>query len=366
MLPLVRLPLSPLVEATGAARDRALARAPQAEWGLAHQGARVLLTRDQASGWLVRRAGRRLVALGLPLGAAPLTELHRAAAAQGLSPLLYKCDAATAAVARARGWRVLRLGHEAILDLAHWATERPACRQLRRKLRAPAVARLRITEAEGDLPLARMTLLARDWEAQRGGERGFSMGRLDRRLLRRQRVLLAWEGETLVAFASFHATRSEWTLDLMRHGPAAPGGTMHRLLAEAAALARAEGALRLSLAGLPDPALPRPRFPGEAGLRQFKLAFGPRLSPRYAAAPGSLSLGAGLLRVAWAIRWPEPLPEVAGAWEPATPEAAPMAPAPFGFEPAPVPCDARGACPSLPGAWPPRRDGLSRPGGSDP
>jgi phosphatidylglycerol lysyltransferase len=336
-------PAAPLIEASGALRDRALARAPQAEWGLAYQGARVLLDGSGSSGWLARRAGRRLVALGLPLGAPDLAALGRTAAASGLSPLLYKCDAATACLARRAGWSVLRLGDEAVLDFESWSLDRPACRQLRRKLRATAGA-LRM-ELATRLPLAAMEEVARDWARRSGRERGFSMGRLDPALLRHQRVLLAWQGEALVAFASFHAGAEEWTLDLMRHREGAPNGTMHRLVVEAAALARAEGTRRLSLAAIPTP--PRLSFGRAArpcGLQQFKLSFGPRLLPRYAAAPGGPSLLAGLAQVAWAVHRPaglgDAVPGRAAAGRFRRGVRRVLAPRNFGFEPGPVPCDA--------------------------
>jgi phosphatidylglycerol lysyltransferase len=53
----------PLAPAAGADLHRALAGAPQAEWGLARQGASVLLSRNGAEGWLTPEAGRWLVAL---------------------------------------------------------------------------------------------------------------------------------------------------------------------------------------------------------------------------------------------------------------------------------------------------------------
>ncbi|TNC68053.1 phosphatidylglycerol lysyltransferase domain-containing protein [Rubellimicrobium roseum] len=347
------LPLSPLLDATGPSRDRALARAPQAEWGLAHQGARILLSRDQATSWLVRRAGACLVALGRPLGAADLGAFARTARRQGLRPVLYKCDAPTASAARAAGWRVVRVGHEAVLDLATWSADRPACRQLRRKLRAASAAGVEVTPA-AELPLARMEAVARDWAACHGGERGFSMGRFDPRLLGRQQVLLAWAGGRLVAFASFHTARNEWTLDLMRHS-GAPDGTMHALIAEAVIRARAAGVARLSLAAIPEPTPGRSWLRalglGSCGLAQFKGAFGPRHLPRYAAAPGRLALALGLASVARAIRRPGPLPpsELRSPVPPTTWRTRRLEtrrPAPhFGFEPAPVPCDARPAQP---------------------
>lgn len=337
MIPLPQFPMPDLIEATGPARERALALAPQAEWGLAHQGARVLLTRDRRSGWLVRQAGGRLVALGRPHGPPALAELARAARAEGLAPLLYKCDARTALAARRRGWSVLRLGEEAVLDLDRWSAERPGARQLRRKLRGAAQAGVTIEEA-ADLPLAAMEEVAQDWLGRAGRERGFSMGRFEPSLLGRQRVLLAWRDGRLIAFASFHATRREWALDLMRQRGEAPDGTMHRLVVEAARMARGEGVRRLSLAAIPAPvrggAALRALGLDCPGLAQFKRAFGPALRPLYAAAPGPLGLAAGLSTVAWAVRHPAPLapppePRRGG-------ETAPH----FAFEPVAVPCDA--------------------------
>jgi phosphatidylglycerol lysyltransferase len=344
--------LPPLTEATGAARDRVLASAPQAEWGLAHQGAEILLTSDQGSGWLVRHAGCSLVALGLPFGPACLRQLTRTARVQGKMPLLYKCDQHTALKARREGWRVIRLGHEVILDLAGWSLERPARRQLRRKLRASEKAGVEV-RADAELPIAQMERVALEWSSRHGGEKGFSMGRFERGYVGKQHVLLAWVGQRLVGFATFHATRAEWTLDLMRHVETAPDGTMHRLIAEAVTMARNAGAKRLSLAGIPDP-LPSParlpqRINPSCGLAQFKRSFGPRLAPRYAAAPGWTSLTLGLAAVTRAIHWPEPIDRRAGSsWALSSKqclrrrslETQPSAPH-YWFEPAPAACDAR-------------------------
>lgn len=351
MFRMSRTPDLPLRPVTGAALDRVLERAPQAEWLLAHQGAEVLLSGDRAAGWLTRRAGPHLVALGAPMGPPAPVALAATARRRLLSPLLYKCDARTAQSARERGWAVLRLGDEAVLNLRLWSMDRPACRQLRRKLRSAGAQALRIEEAR-DLPLGPMEDVSREWAIRHGGERGFSMGRFEAGLLRRQRVLLAWSSGSIVAFASFHAIGREWALDLMRHSSGAPDGAMHRLIAEAAVLARAEGAERLSLAAIPEPRVGRPWLDrlglGACGLAQFKRSFGPELRPRYAAAPSRLTLATGLAAVAWAIHRPPTLdrastnpaempgPRRVGVLDVAHWLARPQ----FRFEPRPVPCDA--------------------------
>ncbi|TNC50474.1 DUF2156 domain-containing protein [Rubellimicrobium rubrum] len=347
-----RLPL--LQEATGASRDRALAHAPQAEWGLVHQGAKVLLTSDQNAGWLTLTAGPCLVALGLPLGRAGLQELFHTANVAGRRPLLYKCDRATALTARQNKWRVVRLGQEAMLDLAEWSQERPSRRQLRRKIRTAEKAGIRVSTGS-DLPLAEMEAVNRVWSERHGGEKGFSMGRFEPTYLRRQRTFLAHLEGRLVAFATFHATQEEWTLDLMRHVEDTPSGTMHLLIAAAASKARAEGCARLSLAAIPRPlpdwASRLTRWQPCLGLAQFKKSFGPVLVPRYAAAPDVPSLVMGLLAVALAIHRPQPPIPESEMRDPALPAARlrsrrlerrrrwPH----FGFDPARVPCDAQPA-----------------------
>lgn len=90
MFRMSRTPDLPLGPVTGAALDRVLERAPQAEWLLAHQGAEVLLSGDRAAGWLTRRAGPHLVALGAPMGPPAPVALAATARWRLLSPLLYK------------------------------------------------------------------------------------------------------------------------------------------------------------------------------------------------------------------------------------------------------------------------------------
>ncbi|SDE09395.1 phosphatidylglycerol lysyltransferase domain-containing protein [Limimaricola pyoseonensis] len=301
--------------AEGAARHQALSRAPQAEWGLAHQGAQILLSRDQNSGWLARRAGGTLAAIGTPLGRPELEALADQAARLGLVPALYKCDAITALRARTAGWRVARIADEAVIDTASWSADRPVCRSLRRKLKAAAKAGVSVQTATTGLPLDEMARIHADWADRSGGERGFSMGRFCPELIGHQRVFLAWQDDRLVAFATFHEGRGEWTLDLMRQESTAPDGTMMALIAAAIAAARSAGVPQLSLAALPVlpgwlPAAISRRItarPGCAGLEQFKRAFGPAWRPLYLAAPGWLAGLRAALEISKAIHEPAPL-----------------------------------------------------------
>ncbi|WP_432256150.1 phosphatidylglycerol lysyltransferase domain-containing protein [Limimaricola sp. AA108-03] len=304
-----------LLLATGAARHQAMARAPQAEWGLAHQGAAILLSRSLEHGWLVRRAGGTLTAIGEPLGRPCLAELRAHAQRAGLGVALYKGGARLAVQARRAGWAVERIATEAVIDLARWSPDRPACRNLRRKLKAATKAGVRTELATGPLPLADMEAVHGDWTLRSGGERGFSMGRFCPELLGQQMVVLAWQGERLLGFASFHGGREEWTLDLMRQSAGAPDGTMMAAISTAIEAARAAGMARVSLAALPElpgwlPGWARARIavrPGCAGLEQFKRGFGPDWRPLYIAAPHRAGLLRAVIEIARAVHDPAPL-----------------------------------------------------------
>lgn len=288
---------------------RALARAPQADWALAYQGAEVVLSRDQSTGWLIRMTGGYVVALGQFLGQsvgpADLTDLQDLASRRGRSVVLYKSDARMAALARAAGWKVTRIAQDAVIRLHDWSLEHPSRRQLRRKLRKLDQGGVRIESAVAPLPLAELTQLAQGWAAQNGGEKGFSMRQFDPLLLSRQRVILAFQADRLIGFASFHMGRDNWSLDLMRQRSDAPCGTMHGLVHAGIDAATQAGMRQVSLAAVPHwpgaLAKTSARLPGMAGLRQFKHSFGPHWVPLYICAPQRIGLIGSALSVARAV-----------------------------------------------------------------
>jgi phosphatidylglycerol lysyltransferase len=244
--------------------------------------------------------------------------LARAALDSGRAACLYRISQRAAAVARRAGWRILPTARAAVLRPAQADLSQPACAQLRRKLRRATRAGVAVTH-ETDLPIADMTAVAADWTRLRGAERGFSMGRYDPAYVAGQRVYLARLGGRLVGFATFHVTPGEWALDLMRHGPDMPEGTMHALVAAALADAARLGVPRLSLSGLPPGQDRRRGFAARMvarglsrlsgpGLHQFKAAFAPTFVPQYIAAPRLSDLIIGAITVAIRVRWPGPPP----------------------------------------------------------
>ncbi len=297
--------------------------APRAEANLLRTRDFSLLTtpKGKALG-LVAPIGQSLVMLSDPLiarqcPAATREALSRAAARRYRMPAIYKCGARMAASARAAGWAVLPTAEEAWLDPKAFTLAGAPYRQLRRILKKADAGRLRIEEAGLTLPLDQMDRVATEWKAQRGRERGFSMGTYDRDYISCQRVFLAWQGTNLVGFVSFHETQGEMTLDLMRSGDAAPDGTVQKLIVAAIAAARTDGIPRVSLAAVPwqgedahgltawirGKLLARS---GAQGLRRFKAAFAPNWEVLYLAAPGPVSLGIAGMDILRRITAPPP------------------------------------------------------------
>ncbi|MBY5932665.1 DUF2156 domain-containing protein [Tateyamaria omphalii] len=247
-----------------------------------------------------------------------LSGLKQLAGENGRVPLIYKSGARLAHVAQQARWAVLHIANDAVIDLADYDIDSPARRRLRRKLRAADKAG--ITLRSGVLPDARAAArLDIDWQARCGRARGGSMGRYCPEYVSEQWVVSAYSGNELIAFATFHRGARDWCLDIMRHGAAAPDGTMHALVHRALTEAQAIGVVRVSLASViacPDPHRAIWRWAAEraviqaggTGLRQFKSAFAPRWVPRYAAAPTWAALALGLADVARTIRAPDPLP----------------------------------------------------------
>lgn len=262
----------------------------------------------------VAEASQHLVAIGDPacggaFGAGELTALHGRAGSRDLWPVLYKVGPESVVEARKFGWQVLRISEEAWIDPVSFNCDGPARRQLRRKLKQANAAGIVVAEAGAVLPIGEMAEVAADWAARSGGERGFSMGRFDADYVAGQRCFLAWSGDRLVGFATFHATAEEWVLDLMRSASDMPDGTMHGLIAQAIRAAGSEGVARFSLAAMlrsdvPDWMRRLPGFRAASGLRRFKESFGPQMTPLYMAAPNSVLLALAAVDILLRIRNP--------------------------------------------------------------
>jgi phosphatidylglycerol lysyltransferase len=288
--------------------------APRAEVSVVRQNGGWVMT-HAAGAAAVTAQGQSLVALFDPVtgtAEALLPQICTLAKFLNLLPIMYKTSAPSAVAARRAGWQVIHIADEARLSPHRFDLATPNRAALRRKLRKAATLGVRIQTA-GPLPLAAMSRIDADWQRRKGGARGTTMGRFCPGYIGAQRVFCAWQDARLVGFVTFHRSRAEWCLDLMRACDDAPDGTMHALVHAAFAEATADSIPRLSLAA--TPACPDPssawmrgaaarvsRQAGGPGLRQFKSSFAPDWVPLYAAAPSRIALVLGLIDIALAVR----------------------------------------------------------------
>ncbi len=140
-------------------------------------------------------------------------------------------------------------------------------------------------------------------------EKSFSLGAFAENYVLRQPVALARHNGRIVAFATMLVTdrRIEASVDLMRHLPDAPKGTMDYLFVQVMLHFQAEGFLRFGLGMAPLSGMMEHRlatnwhrlgnllfshgehFYNFQGLRAFKEKFDPTWQPRYLAAPGGVA-----------------------------------------------------------------------------
>ncbi|MEM9872391.1 MAG: phosphatidylglycerol lysyltransferase domain-containing protein [Pseudomonadota bacterium] len=293
--------------------------APRSEVGVVRQngGGVYELGRSALALW---PTGQTLSVVADPVAGAPgaaLTDLKQAARQAALIPFAYKSGPRLAATARRAGWSVLRIADDAIVSLPQFDLSVPSRRTLRRKLRHARQAGVELS-ADCPLPYADLARIDAAWQATHGRARGGSMGRYAADYIAEQWVALAKVDGQSVAFVTAHRARDEWCLDLMRYVDDVPDGTMHALVHSAIEAAQAQGARRFCLAATPacpDPSSALWRWvaqkvveaAGGPGLRQFKSNFGPTWRPRYATAPGRVSLAVGLADVMRAVHMPRPL-----------------------------------------------------------
>ncbi|BDG60303.1 phosphatidylglycerol lysyltransferase domain-containing protein [Caldinitratiruptor microaerophilus] len=216
---------------------------------------------------------------------------------------------------RQTGYQVLKLGEEALVDLAgfdlvgrQWRDIRQARNRLQRR-------GYQVRTCEPPIPddlLERLRQVSDAWLRRKAGpERTFSLGRFDSRALKETPVVyVEGPGGEIVAFANLQPMYGldQVSPDLMRYHPGAPNGTMEFLLSEIALRAREQGVATLNLGMAPfanvggegETDLPHRtvrflylrfnRFYNFQGLRAFKEKFNPRWEPRYLVYPSATVL----------------------------------------------------------------------------
>jgi lysylphosphatidylglycerol synthetase-like protein (DUF2156 family) len=267
-----------------------------------------------------------LLALGDPIGPAEeiaplLSAFETYCRERDWEFAFFQASPALRAAYLARGWRVLHIGEEPVIDPRAFTLEGGPMGDVRRAARRLEEAGVTVRSFRPPLhafdPAAEEALLgglravSQSWlAAHPGGEKSFGMGRFDARQLRERWVLVALSAtgrmEAFLTWAEVPAARG-WTLDLTRRLPDAPAGVMDLLVARSALEARAAGdaGLSLGLSALvsvdtePGPDEERVRaflrrrlgaFYDFEGLFHWKKKFQPRFEDRLLVVPGALAL----------------------------------------------------------------------------
>mgnify|MGYP000440740315 CR=1 FL=1 len=299
---------------------------PDAE--LAFTGDKSFLFVDNAF-VMAARSGSSLVAMGPPIGkraawTAALRLLREEAERLALRPVVYAAAPNLLPELLELGFRVDKVGENAIIDLKNFSLAGSARQKLRN-------ARRRVAEREGvgfevlTPPHAvflwdELRPVSDAWLVAHGGkEKAFSLGAFEPAYLARHAMAVARREGKFVAFANLwrSADGERGALDLMRFDPeGAPNGLMDFLFTEILLWAQAHGLKTFDLGMAPLAGLAEEKyaslfarigrlvhergesFYGFQGLRAFKDKFGPRWEPRYIAAPGAWALPIVLAEVA--------------------------------------------------------------------
>jgi phosphatidylglycerol lysyltransferase len=235
---------------------------------------------------------------------------------------------------RQQGWRCLKLGEEALIDLPDaqlsgkaWQDVRTAMRRLPREGYSAVWYDLAL-DPNGWLP--QLELISQAWLRRRKlGALGFTLGTWESavQFATEQRFLVLANPrgvpQAFINFVPCYVRGGGWSIDLMRRAGRMPPGTMEFLIGTALRQFQQDGCamLSLSLAPLaditPDSGGDAPEFLAGArqlvfnhfgqpynfhGQARFKAKFNPRWEPRYLVFPRLRSLPRVLLAVMRAHR----------------------------------------------------------------
>ena len=270
---------------------------------------------------------RSVIAMGDAVGAAQPAEeatrrfVHLCRAARR-RPVFFEVAAERAALYEDLGLALTKLGEQARVALGSFdlgthrhAPLRQACARVRRH-----GCRFEIVPAAGVPSLVPELLrVSQGWLAAKAtAEKGFSNASFDAAYLARFPVAVVRDDEHgVLAFANLWqgGGKEELSVDLMRHLPGSPSGTMDFLFSEILVWGRDNGFRWFDfgvapLAGLDSgPQAPLwhrvgtliyrhgEHFYNFRGLRSYKDKFSPVWTPRYLASPGGAALPAALLDV---------------------------------------------------------------------
>lgn len=290
-----------------------------AEACLALMGDKSLLFSQSGDAFIMfGKRGRSWVCLFDPVGPMPqwpelIWRFIEMAHAHGGRAAFYQVRPQSLSLYLDAGLQAFKLGEEAHVPLADFSmkgSRRANLRQSVNRAEREGLSFEVMRPASGSAELAEIRAVSTAWlDAQDAGEKGFSLGTFDEPYVLRQPIAVARQQGRIVAFATLLSTeaRVEASVDLMRHIPDMPAGTMDFLFSRLLLHFQAAGYQRFNLgmapmAGMASHELASrwhrfgrfafergERFYKFRGLRSFKQKFDPVWEARYLAAPGGLA-----------------------------------------------------------------------------
>lgn len=226
----------------------------------------------------------RLIALGDPCGSpdafdAAILAFRELADRHGLTPCFYEVSESRIHHYHDTGFALFKLGEAALVEVDSFTLAGKRGESLRhsvnRAKRAGAVFDL--LEQPLDTALwPTLHAISDAWLAERGAaEKGFSLGNYHEDYLKRSPIAVVKIEGRIIAFANLmpdYGSHIELSIDLMRHHPEAPAGTMDFLFVELILYAQAQGYRCFNLGMAPLGGVGETRY-ARAGERIARMAF---------------------------------------------------------------------------------------------
>ncbi len=267
------------------------------------------------------------VALGDPIGPddrieAAIREFAAFCAESGWVPVFHQALPEFWPVYQSLGFRRLKLGDEAVVDLTTFTLEGRERKDLRHSVNKLERDGIRLQYFEPPVPdhvVAEARQVSNEWLQRGRRERRFTLGRFERGYVRSTTLLAAFDRDArMLAFVNIVPSprKGEATIDLMRQRAAVPNGIMDHLFVRLFQDEREQGFTRFNLGLAPMSGFEPDEMAGVEekiihyffqrmnflfnyhGLRQYKAKFATSWEPRYMIYQNP----ADLPRIALAIR----------------------------------------------------------------
>lgn len=265
------------------------------------------------------RSRDKLVVLGDPLGPQKLVgdaieEFQAFGDRYALSVVFYQASPDYLSIYHEKGYRFFKLGEEALINLETFTfsgKKMTAFRTAKNRFERDGYTFSVEAAPYGAELLEELRAISDVWLGDRK-EKGFSLGFFNEAYLQRSPLALLKDPEgRVVAFATLAPAYDGGrtiSVDLMRHLPDTPNGTMDLLFARLIEWSQAQGYKTFNLGMAPLSSVGKSRsslreeklanlvfrygghFYGFEGLRRYKEKFFPEWQPRYLAYPASVSL----------------------------------------------------------------------------